>query len=147
MSNQQTRKYSAISDVEMENIIQALSEFKKTHVWVSVPDKKKKWIEFLKKISDIVEIERPKLVIKRNINCNCFGEYDDSKHRIELNKYSVITLLHEFYHAIHIKKNINAPHKEAWDFSNEVFFTVYPKKKQTLVNLNGVFLKRSTEGQ
>jgi len=116
-----------ITDDEMRKILEITKEFKKKHPYVGATKQKyEKWNWYIKELSSALNIQTPKLIISPAVSIlGAFGLYIPKYNLIAIDKFSVITLLHEFYHAIvHARKGVQNEH-DPYIFSQYVFRTVF----------------------
>lgn len=91
----------------------------------------KKFDNLLKELSDIYNINKPSIVIKKNVIGN--GAYSVVENKIYMSKISVVTLLHEFKHAIQFQKHKTNTEKAARGWSVSLFYLASPKHYQKAV--------------
>ena len=105
-----------------------------TKLYRDAPERHGKWERLLGGLCNLHGIAPKVLVIKQG------RQYSEFNGKIILNKYSIISLLHEFGHAIGLKHQgtINC-----WNYSEYVYFTANPKAKERLVkNEKRIWVKK-----
>ena len=119
--------------IKFEADIKICKEAIHTKLWRKDKDQLAKWRKFLLNLSELHKIKTPKLFIK-NIE---YPETDGGI--INLNRFSVISLLHEFGHCIGLthKGKVNC-----WNYSEKVFFGAYPKAKTYLKRDKGGYWRK-----
>lgn len=105
--------------------IEEVKRFIHTKPWRKKEFQKEKWNDFLYRLSKLHKVKKPTLSVTKFCSC---PEY--IKNKIILNKYSIISLLHEFGHHIGLD--------ECQKYSENVFLTAYPIAKS--------YLKRDSRG-
>ena len=120
-----------------EKDVEVLKKHLKTKLWRSVPEQQNKWIAL---ITDLCQLHSKALPSGLTIDPQGRPYYDNLTHRIILNKYSVISLLHELAHHFW-------GHNEtlAVNYSETVFLTAYkPAQKNLVRDKRGWLVKRDT---
>ena len=85
----------------------------------------------LKKLADLYGI-KVKLFFTSPNKCGGSGCYVPSKKIIKLPKLSIITFLHELGHALDCQLRGSTSEPSARDFSEKIYFKVFPEKKYLL---------------
>jgi len=119
--------FQYITEQEMQKILQITQEFKKKHPYRgSDKQKYQKWKEYLRELSNALNISTPRFFVAPELKLfGLFGLYNPKYNLIGINKFSIITLLHEYYHAIvHARKGTQNEH-DPYIFSQYIFRTVF----------------------
>jgi len=119
--------FKYITNDEMQKILQITQEFKKKHPYAgTAKEKYKKWKKYLQELSNALNISTPRLVVAPELNIFwLFGVFSPKYNLIAISKFSVITLLHEYYHAlVNARKGVQNEH-DPYIFSQYVFRTVF----------------------
>ncbi len=140
---------SVITVEEKASIVAALKELRKTKPWRDTPERPANWVNFVNKVSEILHIDAPNLRILTNFGAPCTF-YEDT-YEIVMDKYSLISLLFSIYQVVEVNRRVGNVQlhvrDEAMKFAEDVFFEVYPKKRQTLQkSIFGIYVKPSTAG-
>jgi len=120
-------KFAYITDEELQKILKITQGFKKKHPYRgSDKQKYKKWKEYIQALSTALNIPAPYLVVAPELNFfGLFGLYTPKYNLLVISKFSVITLLHEYYHAIvNARKGTQNEH-DPYIFSQYIFRTVF----------------------
>jgi hypothetical protein len=122
-------KFTYITDEELQKIIEITQEFKKKQPYKgTAKEKYKKWKEYLQALSTALNIPAPKLYVAPELKLfGLFGLYIPKYNLIGISKFSIITLLHEYYHAIVHARNGAQNEHDPYIFSQYVFKTVFGK--------------------
>jgi Zn-dependent peptidase ImmA (M78 family) len=121
--------FKYITEQEMQKILQITQEFKKKQPYKgTAKEKYQKWKKYLQELSKALNIPVPRLVVAPELKLfGLFGLYLPKYNLIAINKFSVITLLHEYYHAIvHTRNGMQNEH-DPYIFSQYVFTAVFGK--------------------
>lgn len=113
--------------------IEIVKQAIKTKLWRTETGQKAKWIKLLKDLSVLHEIQRPKLSIGEVTT----PQYNPYRNRVSLDKYSVISLLHEFAHAIHLTE------EGCKKYSEKVFKLAYKPAQRLVRDERGYLIKPS----
>jgi len=119
--------FKYITNEELQQILQITKAFKKKHPYVgTTKEKYKKWKEYIQALSTALNIQAPRLVVAPELKLfKLFGVFSPNYNLIVISKFSTITLLHEFYHAIvHARNGIQNEH-DPYIFSQYVFKAVF----------------------
>lgn len=93
-------------------------------LWRTVPEQYNKWLSLISSLCALHKVAEPRLRINPEAY---YPYYDKISNTIVLNKYSVISLLHELGHAYGFDE------AKCVAYSEKVFLTAYPKAKEYLV--------------
>lgn len=105
-------------------------------LWRKVPEQNTKWSSLISSLCALHKIAEPQLRVNPEAY---YPYYDKLSNTIVLNKYSVISLLHELGHAYGFDEAMCVA------YSENVFLTAYPKAKEYLVrNDKDYLVKRSS---
>ena len=117
--------FEYVSNEELETIIQIVRRFYKIKHPYSTGKSLQVWQELYNELAQALHMPAPKLFI--DSTPSIIGAYGYTRPRpngsseIHLNKYSLITALHEFYHAvINARRGLQSEH-ETYAFSYFVF--------------------------
>jgi hypothetical protein len=124
-------KFTYITDEELQKILQITREFKKKQPYKgTTKEKYKKWKEYLQELSNALNISTPRFFVAPELNLfGLFGVFSPKYNLIAISKFSIITLLHEYYHAIvHARKGTQNEH-DPYLFSQYIFRTVFGEPK------------------
>lgn len=102
--------------MDLKNDIEVTKLAIKTKLWRKTADQKEKWLAFLKALSLLHKVDIPGLEIRKTM-----PNYEPETQTITINKYSVITLLHEFGHHLWLSES------DCTAYSEKVFKAAYPK--------------------
>ena len=119
--------FKYITNDEMQKILQITQEFKKKHPYAgTAKEKYKKWKKYLQELSNALNISTPRFVVAPELKLfGLFGLYSPKYNLIAINKFSIITLLHEYYHAIVHARNGTQNEHDPYIFSQYIFRTVF----------------------
>jgi len=119
--------FKYITNDEMQKILEITKEFKKRHPYRgSDKQKYQKWKEYLQELSTALNIQAPRLIVAPELNFfGLFGAFSPKHNIIIISKFSVITLLHEFYHAVVHARNGSQNEHDPYIFSQYVFRAVF----------------------
>jgi len=123
--------FKYITNDELQKILEITKEFKKKQPYTgTTKEKYKKWKEYIQALSIALNISTPRFVVAPELNIfGLFGVYSPKYNLIAINKFSIITLLHEFYHAIvNARKGTQNEH-DPYIFSQYIFRTVFGEPK------------------
>ena len=120
-------KFQYLTDEELQKILQITKEFKKKHPYAgTAKEKYKKWKEYLQELSQALGIKTPDLIISPAVSVlGVFGLYNPKRNLIAIDKFSIITLLHEYYHAITQARKGTQNEHDPYIFSQHVFKAVF----------------------
>ena len=121
-------KFIYITDEELNKIIKITKEFKKKRPYRgSRKQKYKKWKEYISELSAALNIPAPHFFVAPELitDYGLFGFYNPKLNFIGISKFSIITLLHEMYHAIvHARKGVQNEH-DPYIFAQHIFRAVF----------------------
>jgi len=119
--------FQYITEQEMQKILEITQEFKKKHPYRgSDKQKYQKWNWYIKQLSNALNISTPRFFVAPELKLfGLFGLYSPKYNLIAINKFSIITLLHEFYHAIVHARNGAQNEHDPYIFSQYIFRTVF----------------------
>jgi len=120
-------KFTYLTDEELQKIIKITKEFKKKRPYIGTEKEKyQKWECYISMLSFALNIKTPDLIISPAVSVlGVFGVYNPKRNLIAIDKFSVITLLHEFYHAITHARNGTQNEHDPYIFSQHVFRAVF----------------------
>lgn len=124
--------------MKYEKEIEIVKKALHTKLWRETDDQLDKWDYMLNELSEYHEVDKPQLVINENID---WPYYDKITKFIHLNKFSIISFLHEFGHHIGLNE------KQCIDFSETIFLTAYPKAQKYLIRDDRGYLVKLGGGQ
>ena len=119
--------FQYITEQEMQKILKITQEFKTKHPYTgTAKEKYAKWKEYLQALSTALNIPAPKLYVIPEITLyGVFGVFNPKFNIIVISKFSIITLLHEYYHAlVNASKGVQNEH-DPYIFSQYVFRAVF----------------------
>jgi len=120
-------KFAYITDEELQKIIKITKAFKKKHPYVgTAKEKYQKWKKYLQELSNALNISTPRFFVAPELKLfRLFGFYNPKYNLIGISKFSIITLLHEYYHAlVNARKGVQNEH-DPYIFSQYIFRTVF----------------------
>ena len=123
--------FQYITEQEMQKILQITQEFKKKHPYRgSDKQKYQKWNWYIKQLSNALNISAPRFFVAPELKLfGLFGVYNPRYNIIVISKFSTITLLHEFYHAIVHARNGTQNEHDPYIFSQYIFRAVFGEPK------------------
>jgi len=124
-------KFTYITDEEMKKILQITQEFKKKHPYRgSDKQKYQKWNWYIKQLSNALNIPTPRFFVAPELKLfGLFGVFSPKYNLIAISKFSIITLLHEYYHALVNARNGTQNEHDPYIFSQYIFRTVFGEPK------------------
>jgi len=125
-------------ETQYKKDIELTKEFIGTSPWKTNPGRYPNWCIYLGKLCRLHKTKRLNLVVDKSITTPC---YQKIMRVVYLQKFSLISLLHEFAH--HIGKN----EQQCKKYSEHIFLTANPKAKNYLVrDERGYLIKKQEAG-
>ena len=111
-----------------------VKEALKTKLWRCVPEQRQKWLDLVGNLSVLHGVEQPAFIVDPEI----MPKYVYVTHEITINKWSVISMLHEFSHHVY-----GADEGTAFAYSNCVFLAAYkPARRKLGITADGWLVKK-----
>ena len=142
-----TTEVKAVKPIEFEKEVALLKLHLHNKLWRKTPDQAQKWIALLNDFCKLYDIKVPELLVNANLGCHFIKARENSPATITLDKYSIISLLHEFAHYLSLSKDKDWTEKDIVHYSETIFLTAYPKANDYLVRdeFGGLVKKQESE--
>ena len=117
--------FEYVTDKELETIIQIVHHFYKSRHLYSTGKSLQVWQELYNELARALNMPAPKLFI--DSSPSIIGAYgytqplQGGRSEIHVSKFSLITVLHEFYHAVIFARRGKQSEKETYAFSYFIF--------------------------